>query len=75
MITRMQIRSNGWRHYWGEMPLPDGAEGIGVVSTESGIGALIRLRNGVYVQGNAGGLRMLHQQVVRKCLDEMDDRP
>ena len=48
-------KSGNWKLYWGVMPLPAGAEAIGVV-TDNGTGALIRLANGNYVQGNAGGI-------------------
>jgi len=53
-------KSGNWKLYWGVMPLPAGAEAIGVV-THNGTGALIRLTNGNYVQGNAGGIRSLPQ--------------
>lgn len=52
-------KSGNWKLYWGVMPLPAGAEAIGIVSRENGTGALIRLANGNYVQGNAGGVRNL----------------
>ena len=44
-------KSGNWKLYWGVMPLPAGAKAIGVV-THNGTGALIRLTNGNYVQGN-----------------------
>jgi hypothetical protein len=52
-------KSGNWKLYWGVMPLPAGAEAIGIVTRETGTGALIRLTNGNYVQGNAGGIRNL----------------
>ena len=46
--------------YWGNMPLPQGAEILGTVTRETGeTGALIKLPTGIYVQGNAGALRSL----------------
>lgn len=57
-----------WKLYWGVMPLPTGAEACGVVSRETGTGALIRLANGNYVQGNAGGIRNLPQRDVEQAL-------
>ena len=54
-------KSGNWKLYWGEMPLPIGAVALGVVTRENGYGALIRLANGNYVQGNAGGIRNLPQ--------------
>ena len=54
------------RYYWGQTPLPDGAEIIGFVERDDGdAGALIRLASGVYVQGNAPRiLRNLDQRAV-----------
>ena len=46
--------------YWGEMPLPEGAELLGTVTGETGeTGALIRMARGNLVQGNAGAVRSL----------------
>lgn len=61
-------KSGNWKLYWGVMPLPSGSESIGVVTRETGAGALIRLASGVYVQGNAGGIRNLPQDEVEKAL-------
>ena len=57
-----------WKHYWGQMPLPAGAEALGTISRETGTGALIKLASGVYVQGNAGAVRTLPQAEVERAL-------
>ena len=56
-----------WQLYWGAMPLPAGAEALGTVKRDTGTGALIRLANGNYVQGNAGGIRNLPQREVEQA--------
>jgi len=61
-------KSGNWKLYWGVMPLPTGAEALGIVSRENGIGALIRLANGNYVQGNAGGIKSLPQSEINEAL-------
>lgn len=62
-------RTGNWKLYWGMMPLPDGAEALGLVKRETlETGALIRLANGNYVQGNAGGIRTLPQSDVDEAL-------
>jgi hypothetical protein len=61
-------KSNNWKLYWGVMPLPAGAEALGIVTRETGTGALIRLANGNYVQGNAGGIRNLPKREVEQAL-------
>ena len=50
------------------MPLPVGAEALGIVSRETGTGALIRLTDGSYVQGNAGGIKSLPQTETAEAL-------
>lgn len=68
MIT--VTKTGNWQLYWGAMPLPDGGEGLGLVKRSTGeTGALIRLASGVYVQGNAGGIRNLPQGDVQTALD------
>lgn len=62
-------KSGNWKLYWGVMPLPAGAEAIGLVKRDTGTGALIRLANGKYVQGNAGGIRTLPQRDVEDALE------
>jgi hypothetical protein len=58
----MKIDMNGnWKLYWGNMPLPQEAEPIGVIDG----GALILLRSGKYVRGNAGGISNLEQSAVK----------
>lgn len=61
-------KSGNWKLYWGVMPLPAGAEALGIVSRENGTGALIRLANGNYVQGNAGGIRNLPKHEIEQAL-------
>ena len=67
-ISKSAIRKA--RYYWGQTPLPDGAEIIGFVEREDGdAGALIRLGSGVYVQGNAPrGFRTLDQRAVAEAI-------
>jgi len=65
-------KAGNWKLYWGEIPLPKDAEAIGVISRDSGTGALILLESGNYVQGNAGGLRTLDQREVRDALIRSD---
>lgn len=65
----LTITKNGnWKMYWGVMPLPEGAEAIGLVRRDTGTGALIRLASGNYVQGNAGSIRTLPQREVEDAL-------
>ena len=45
--------------YWGPGPLPAGALIIGEYQHGTRRGALIRLANGNYVQGNAGTIRAI----------------
>lgn len=66
----MEINKDGnWKIYWGNMPLPQGAEPIGVITLDIGDrGALILLANGVYVNGGYGAIRNLDQNKVKKEL-------
>jgi len=57
--------------YWGAMPLPDGADMIGTIERDGNAGALIRLRTGWYVQGNAGSMRSLDQRQVQAVMEEI----
>lgn len=67
MIT--VTKSGNWKLYWGAMPLPEGAEALGLVKRGVGdTGALILLKNGSYVQGNAGSIRTLPQCEVSDAL-------
>ena len=50
-----------WQHFWGVSPLPAGAEAICVIESGDDIGALLRLKNGSYVQGNHGCIKQLNQ--------------
>lgn len=61
-------KSGNWKLYWGVMSLPAGAEALGLVKRDTGTGALIRLANGNYVQGNAGGIRTLPQRDIEDAL-------
>ncbi len=69
-MTNLTINKSGlWKLYWGAMPLPDGAEALGLVKRGTlETGALIRLANGTYAQGNAGGIRSLPQSEVEQAL-------
>ena len=66
MITFTKL--GNWKIYWGVMPLPSGAQALGIIKRDTGTGALIRLANGNYVQGNAGGIRNLPQSEVDEVL-------
>jgi len=58
--------------YWGGGPLPYGADLIGTVNRQPGeTGALIRLRTGRYIQGNAGSIRTLDRRKVLAALEEI----
>jgi hypothetical protein len=61
-------KSKNWKFYWGVMPLPKGATNHGLVTRNGQTGALICLESGLYVQGNAGGIRNLPQQEVKDAL-------
>lgn len=68
MIT-VSITGN-WRLYWGAASLPIGAQALGTVKRDTlETGALIRLANGNYVQGNAGAIRTLPRREVEQALD------
>jgi hypothetical protein len=55
--------------YWGGARIPKGMDVLGVVEREIGdAGALFRTKAGVYVQGNAGCIRMLPQRDVVEAL-------
>lgn len=61
--------SINWQIYWGYSPLPEGAEAIGIVQRDNReTGALIRLANGNYVQGNARSIRTLNQSEVAQAI-------
>ena len=60
---------NQGKIYWGVMPLPAGAELLGLIELKPiRKGALIRLQNGVYVEGSAGAIRTLDQAKVEQAL-------
>lgn len=73
---QIEISKSNWQHYWGSMPLPQGAEALGVVTTpNTGKGALIRLANGNYVQGAAGGIRCsLNKKEIETALNQAHGR-
>lgn len=50
--------------YWGAGPLPRGAEIVGEYQHGTRRGALIRLANGIHVQGNAGTIRAVNTRAV-----------
>jgi hypothetical protein len=59
-----------WRLYWGAGPLPHKAIALGTI-TRSALetGALLRFEaTGLYVQGNAGVIRLLPQDEVRAAI-------
>ena len=57
-----------WRIWWGNAPLPAGAQALGTIARDSDTGALILLAAGNYSQGNAGALRALDQRKVAAAL-------
>ena len=70
MSIRISIRTTApWALYWGPGPMPEGATPHGTVTRdEHDVGALIRMPNGTYVQGNAGAIRSLPQSEVAASL-------
>jgi len=55
--------------YWGIKPLPVGAELLGLIELKPiRKGALIRLQNGIFVEGSAGSIRTLEQDKVEQAL-------
>ncbi len=64
----LSMKKPNWQYYWGSMPLPDGAEALGIVTRDDQTGALLRLKTGIYVQGNAGVIRTLPQTEVEEAL-------
>lgn len=67
---KIKVRTKAAPHlYWGPGPLPAGAEFLGTVTRdEIDTGALIRMPNGIFVQGNAGAIRSLPQRDVEMSL-------
>lgn len=58
--------------YWGHGTVPAGAEIVGTIRRDGGAeGALIRLSDGNYIQGNGGAFRTLHKGQVEKLLAAM----
>ncbi len=57
MVTHDRVRGH---LYWGAMPLPHKGEIIGTVTRRTGeAGALIKMPDGVLVQGNAGAIKVI----------------
>lgn len=55
--------------YWGIKPLPVGAKLLGLIELKPNRkGALIRLQNGIFVEGSAGAIRTLEQDKVAHVL-------
>lgn len=69
--SRLAVDLGGaWRIYWGNGPLPVGAQALGTITRGIGdIGALIRMGIGSYVQGNAGVLRSLDHRKVESAIE------
>lgn len=69
---RLAVDTGGaWRTYWGNSPLPPGAQALGTVTRGEGdTGALIRTGAGLYVQGNARVLRSLDQRKIEAALEQ-----
>lgn len=67
-------KTGNWKMYWGIMPLPQGAQALGTITRDDEViaGALILLSSGIYVQGNAGGIRSLPQNEVKKLIASSD---
>lgn len=59
--------------YWGIKPLPVVAELLGLIELKPiRKGALIRLQNGVFVEGSAGSIRTLEQDKVARILRDAE---
>lgn len=59
-----------WRIWWGNAPLPSGAQALGTITRDVGdTGALILLPSGQYRQGNAGAVRSLDQRKVAAAVE------
>ena len=58
-----------WRIWWGNAPLPAGAQALGTIARDSDTGALILLAAGNYSQGNAGALRALDQRKATAAIE------
>jgi len=67
---RLTIDTDGnWRIY--TATLPPGAEALGVVTRDSGSGALALIEaTGLYVQVNAGAIRSLPQHKIAAAIEE-----
>ena len=68
------MTGTSWKVWWGSHPLPEGAVVKGTIRRGDGReGALIQMRTGEYVQGNAGTLSALPQWRVRKLLEVREE--
>lgn len=62
-----------WRLYWGNGPLPPGAQALGTITRGIGdTGALLRTGVGIYVQGNARVVRSLDQRRVEAAIEQAE---
>lgn len=70
--ARLAVQLGGaWRLYWGNGPLPPGAQALGTITRGIGdTGALLRTGVGIHVQGNAGVIRTLDQRKVREAIEQ-----
>lgn len=67
-MLKIAKKRGHWQHFWGCGPLPKGATAICVVESDNDIGALLKLANGSYVQGNCGCIKSLNQDKVKSLL-------
>ncbi len=62
-----------WRLYWGNGPIPAGAQALGTVTRGIGdTGALLCTGVGIYTQGNAGVLRSIEQRKVAAAIERAE---
>jgi len=66
-----ELQNLSWKLFWGNGPLPKGANALGVIRRGPwDKGALILMPTGIYVQGNAGSLRSLDQKKVAGLMSD-----
>ena len=64
-----------WRIYWGNGPVPSGAQALGTVTRDVGdTGALLRMPGGNYAQGNAGVVRTLDSRKAAAAIEAAEPR-
>jgi hypothetical protein len=66
--TAATARQQARNLYWGAMPLPVGAQCLGLRRDLGDMGAVLLLASGAYVQGNAGAIRVLDEYEVPRAL-------